>query len=72
MLDRSLGTRHRAALGLTEDTDALVVIVSEETTSISLAAHARLWRSLTPAQLKQKIIGPLERTSEPSAVGITA
>jgi diadenylate cyclase len=72
MLDRSLGTRHRAALGLSEETDALVVVVSEETRSISLAAQGRMWRNLTPAQLKAKLIAPLERTSEPTPVGLTA
>jgi diadenylate cyclase len=72
MLDRSLGTRHRAALGLAEETDAIVTVISEETSSISVAAHARLWRNLTPAQVKQKIIGRIERASEPTQVGITA
>jgi diadenylate cyclase len=71
MLDRSLGTRHRAALGLAEETDAVVVVISEQSASISLAAHGRLWRNLTPQQLKSKIIGPIERT-EPNQVGMSA
>lgn len=74
LLDRALGTRHRAALGLTEETDAFVVVVSEETSTISLAAHERLWRNISPSELKRKIVHPREQldTPESSKVGITA
>ena len=52
---RHLGTRHRAGLGITEQTDAVAVIVSEETGSISLAIDGRLRRDLTEDQLRRRL-----------------
>ena len=67
--DRTLGTRHRAALGLTEETDALVVIVSEETSTISISQRGRLQRGLTPSQVRDVLQGKLPRaTAEHVAV----
>ncbi len=55
--DRSLGTRHRAALGLADETDAIVIVVSEETAQISVAVQGRLWRDVTPRYVRERLSG---------------
>ena len=55
-LSRELGTRHRAALGVTENSDCAVVVISEETGKISLAFDGDMTRSLTPDSLKKSLI----------------
>jgi diadenylate cyclase len=54
-----LGSRHRAALGMSLETDALVVVVSEETGAISVATRGRLRRSLNPDQLHSLMVAEL-------------
>jgi diadenylate cyclase len=63
-IDRSLGTRHRAALGLVAETDALVIVVSEETGVISFAEQGRLWSGVSPAHVKARMVSPLTPIEE--------
>jgi len=54
-LSRELGTRHRAAIGLTEESDAVAVVVSEETGTISIALDGQIQRGLTPDELRDRL-----------------
>ncbi len=58
-LQRTLGLRHRAALGLSDETDAVIVILSEETGIISLAFNGELRRPLTTDELRSQLIAIL-------------
>jgi diadenylate cyclase len=55
MISKQLGTRHRAAIGITEDSDAVVVLVSEESGSISIASAGAIETNLTPEQLGARL-----------------
>jgi diadenylate cyclase len=54
-LSKSLGTRHRAGVGLTEETDAVVIIVSEESGAVSLARRGRLTRGVDKERLRRHL-----------------
>jgi diadenylate cyclase len=65
MLSTQLGTRHRAGIGITEETDAIAVIVSEETGAISLAIGGKIERDLTVEQLRERLGAELRRYMSP-------
>src|SRR5258706_5891440 len=54
-LSRQLGTRHRAAIGLTEESDAAAIVISEETGNISIALNGEIERGLTPDDLRARL-----------------
>jgi diadenylate cyclase len=58
-VSRTVGTRHRAAMGITEETDAIAVIVSEETGSISVAYRGKLRRGLDEERLRRVLVSVL-------------
>jgi len=60
LVSKSLGTRHRAAIGLAERTDAIVIIVSEETGKVSIAADGRLTYDVDQASLRKTLKKLLE------------
>jgi len=65
VLSTQLGTRHRAGIGITEETDAIAVIVSEETGAISMAVEGKIERDLTVDQLRERLGNELRRYMSP-------
>ena len=64
-LSERFGTRHRAALGITEDTDAVAVVVSEENGQMSVVERARIVRVPTEAQLERALTAPARGAQRP-------
>ncbi|HKU27160.1 MAG TPA: diadenylate cyclase CdaA [Candidatus Sulfotelmatobacter sp.] len=68
LLSTQLGTRHRAGIGITEETDAIAVICSEETGAISIAVGGRIERDLSVDQLRERLGTELRRHMTPAAL----
>ena len=63
-ISKSLGTRHRAALGMSEVSDALIIVVSEETGAVSVAQGGLLYRHVNEKELRDKLASIQERRVE--------
>ncbi|WP_102349495.1 diadenylate cyclase CdaA [Bacillus sp. Marseille-P3661] len=63
-ISKELGTRHRAALGISEVTDSITIIVSEETGNISLTKNGELYRNLTNDALKEMLVEELTNSAK--------
>jgi len=68
VLSTQLGTRHRAGIGITEETDSIAVVVSEETGAISLAVAGKIERDITVEELRERMGVLLHRYVPPSTL----
>lgn len=68
-LSKDLGTRHRAAVGISEVGDSLTIVVSEETGRVSIAMGGELYRNVDAEFLKNKLTFIQKREKEPSKIG---
>lgn len=69
-LSKELGTRHRAAVGISEVSDSLTIIVSEETGNISLALRGQIYRNVDADFLREKLQSMQNRESEATGMGL--
>lgn len=69
-IPKQYGSRHRAALGLSEQTDALVIVVSEETSEVSLVTEGKVFKGADQGELRDLILKFLERRPGPRPAGV--
>ena len=66
-VQRRMGTRHRAGIGLTDETDAITLIVSEETGNVSIASSGRLYEAIPHKEIEDRLRALMRETGQKAA-----